>query len=97
MAEFQFGFTAFGKTDFDFVSPRGRKIIAAKLKKQLAHEPLKETRNRKKLRDSRLAPWELRIGCYRIFYKVEERTVTVVAVGSKEHNKLFIRGKEVQL
>jgi mRNA-degrading endonuclease RelE of RelBE toxin-antitoxin system len=97
MADFQFGFNAEAKKDFDFFSARERKTIAARLKKQLAHEPLKETRNRKRLRDSSLAPWELRIGHYRVFYKVEEHTVTIVAVGSKDHNKLFIRGKEVQL
>ena len=36
---------------------------------------------------------------YRVFYDVNEagKTVTVKAVGWKEHNKLLIRGKEYQL
>jgi mRNA-degrading endonuclease RelE of RelBE toxin-antitoxin system len=36
---------------------------------------------------------------YRVFYNIveEEQKVEIVAVGSKKHNKLFIRGKEMQL
>jgi addiction module RelE/StbE family toxin len=97
MAGFQIGFTADGKKDLDYLSARERRIITASLKKQLLQEPLKETRNRKKLRDNALGPWELRVGRFRVFYKVEQDVVTVVAVGSKQHNQLFIRGKEVQL
>jgi mRNA-degrading endonuclease RelE of RelBE toxin-antitoxin system len=97
MAEFQVGFNADGNKDLAFFSARERKIIVAAIKKQLAREPLKETRNRKALRDNPLAPWELRVGRFRVFYRVEECSVTVVAVGCKEHNQLFIRGKEVQL
>ena len=97
MAEYQLGFTAEGKEDLDFFSARERKIIVAQVKKQLGSEPLKGTRNRKRLRDNLLAPWELRIGRFRVFYNVEEQTVSIVAVGAKEHNQLFIRGKEIQL
>jgi imidazoleglycerol-phosphate dehydratase len=51
--------------------------------------------------------WELRIGTNRVFYDVEllppeaerseEGIVTIRAVGSKQHNKLFIRGREFEL
>jgi mRNA-degrading endonuclease RelE of RelBE toxin-antitoxin system len=39
------------------------------------------------------------VGIYRIFYDVEEEhaTVYVKAIGRKEHNRLFIRGKEYLL
>jgi mRNA interferase RelE/StbE len=97
MAEFQVGFSDDGKQDFDFFSARDRKLIATRIKKQLTLDPLTETRNRKRLRDNPLAPWELRVGRFRVFYAVEEDKVRIVAVGAKEHNKLFIRGKEVQL
>ena len=58
-----------------------------------------ETENRKMLRDNPIAPWELRVGKYRIFYEVENDIVTVIniSVGMKKHNTLFIRGKEVTL
>jgi hypothetical protein len=46
-----------------------------------------------------LAPWELRVGDFRVFYDVilEKATVVVVAVGQKVHNKLFIGGEEIVL
>lgn len=39
------------------------------------------------------------MGIYRIFYDVAEEhaTVYVKAIGWKEHNRLFIRGKEYLL
>jgi hypothetical protein len=42
---------------------------------------------------------ELRVGTYRIFYDVEEKsaTVRVQAIGWKAHNRLFLRGKEYLL
>jgi len=66
---------------------------------QLRGEPLRETRNRKALRPNDLSSWELRLGHYRVFYDVsaEAGTVTVKAIGWKEHNRLFIRGREFQL
>jgi mRNA interferase RelE/StbE len=60
---------------------------------------IKETKNRKKLRANPVAPWELRIGNYRIFYEVDNDSVKVIIilVGAKEHNILFIRGKRVKI
>jgi len=60
---------------------------------------LVETKNRKSLRDNPIAPWELRIGKYRVFYEVNEpgQMVSIVSVGHKEHNVLLIGGKEVQI
>jgi hypothetical protein len=36
---------------------------------------------------------------YRIFYEVQNHIVTVivVSIGMKEHNKLYIRGKDVKI
>jgi hypothetical protein len=44
-----------------------------------------------------LAAWELRLGKHRVFYNIEETTVKIIAVGAKEHNKLFIKGKRAEL
>jgi len=72
-------------------------IIAA-IEEQLSNEPLVQTRNRKRLRPNPLAPWELRVGNVRVFYDVEEPTkVTILAIGTKDRNKLYIEGKEIQL
>lgn len=66
---------------------------------QLRFQPLEETRSRKKLRVNPVAEWELRIGKLRVFYNVSEltRTVTIVAVGFKLGNLLFIRGEGKKL
>jgi mRNA-degrading endonuclease RelE of RelBE toxin-antitoxin system len=74
-------------------------IIMGAINVQLPHQPLDETRNRKRLRDNPLADWELRVQKYRVFYEVdaERQIVRIVAVGHKEHNRLFIGGEELEL
>lgn len=97
MAEYRIEFTEDGKHDLSFYTAHARKIIASEIRAQFMHQPLVETRNRKPLRDNPLAPWELRVGKFRIFYQVVESTVSIIAVGHKEYNVLFIKGKEVKL
>jgi mRNA-degrading endonuclease RelE of RelBE toxin-antitoxin system len=60
---------------------------------------LTESRNRKPLRPNDLSQWELRIDRFRVFYDVAGQGMAVVvkAIGWKEHNKLYIHGKEFQL
>ena len=68
--------------------------------RQLVHEPLVETRNRKPLRPNPVAPWELRVGPLRVFYEVASGTpdvVHVVAVGKKERSLLRIGRREIKL
>ena len=59
------------------------------IKKQLLHEPLKETKNRKPLRPNPIEPWELRIEALRVFYEIssdEPNIVKILAVGYKNGN-----------
>ena len=68
--------------------------------RQLGHEPLVETRNRKPLRPNPVAPWELRVGPLRVFYEVASGrpdVVHVVAVGKKERSLLRIGRREIKL
>src|ERR1043166_3661304 len=81
----------------DCVELRYHRLIAATIKEQLSHRPATETRNRKPLEEpaSFGATWELRFGpknSFRVFYDVnqEEKTVSVLAIGAKERNQLFI-------
>ena len=99
MAEYQIEVTEEAKADLYYYAAFERKIITNEIRVQLIHQPLIETKNKKKLRDNPIASWELRSGKYRIFYEVEEtsRKVAIVAVGHKEHNMLLIRGKEVKI
>jgi mRNA-degrading endonuclease RelE of RelBE toxin-antitoxin system len=50
-------------------------------------------------RPNQVAPWELRVGDFRVFYdvNVDDQVVTVVAVGHKAHNRLRIGGEEIEL
>ena len=57
-----------------------------------------ETRKRKRLRPNAMAPWELRMGTYSVFYEIRDNSVVLVlAVGNKELNDLYIRGRKVEL
>lgn len=73
--------------------------ILDQLEFQLAHEPTRETRNRKRLRPNSLAEWELRVDAFRIFYDVftEQKIVKVAAVGHKEGNTLYVHGEKYEL
>jgi mRNA-degrading endonuclease RelE of RelBE toxin-antitoxin system len=74
-----------------------QKVVDA-IEQQLAYQPNEASRNRKRLRPNQLAEWELRIGSFRVFYDSDTSAkVTVVAVGYKRANQLFIRGQEYTL
>jgi mRNA-degrading endonuclease RelE of RelBE toxin-antitoxin system len=81
------------------LTARQRSIVFDEVEEQLTHEPTTETRNRKEMRPNPLALWELRIGDLRVYYDVTEepQTVTVVAVGIKTGNRVFIGGEEKPL
>ena len=82
-----------------------RATVIDAIEKQLSHEPLTETRNRKLLRPNPIASWELRIGVLRVFYDVASSAkggrspslVRVLAVGKKERNLLRIGGEVIEL
>ncbi len=69
------------------------------IEKQLQHQPVAETRNRKRLHPNDLAEWELRLGRYRIFYNVNhaELRVKIEAVGYKRGSVLIVHGEEYEL
>jgi len=73
-----------------------QKIIVEAIKAQLPYEPFTKTKNRKPLRENPLSRWELRVKHYRIFYDVDQdsQLVEIKAIGYKEHNTVFFRGKE---
>ncbi len=97
-------YTAEALRDLEYFRKSERRLILDEVDHQLAYEATTETKNRKRLRPNRSAEWELRIRKYRVFYDVVEqvetegvRTVKIEAVGVKERNQLFIRGKEFNL
>jgi mRNA-degrading endonuclease RelE of RelBE toxin-antitoxin system len=79
-------------------------LIRTAIEEQLQHEPGKETRNRKPLRQPAPfeATWEIRFGpenCFRVLYGIDEerREVQILAIGVKEGNRLLVAGEEVEL
>jgi mRNA-degrading endonuclease RelE of RelBE toxin-antitoxin system len=96
MNQYEIVFTEEARQDLLQYNPYEQKIIVSEIRQQLAFQPLVETKNRKELRENPMASWELRAGRFRIFYQVLENEVSVIAIGHKDHNRLFIRGKEVK-
>jgi mRNA-degrading endonuclease RelE of RelBE toxin-antitoxin system len=85
---------------FRALTARDRTMVLSGIDRQLLHEPLKETKHRKPLRPNPIAPWELRVGQFRVFYEVvgsEGGVVRILAVGRKRRNVLVIGDKEIQL
>jgi mRNA-degrading endonuclease RelE of RelBE toxin-antitoxin system len=84
--------------DLTYFRAHEQRIILTGIATHLAYDATIETKRRKKLDLNRIAPWELRIDHYRIFYTIENATlIKVVAIGYKDHNDLYIRGKKVDL
>jgi mRNA-degrading endonuclease RelE of RelBE toxin-antitoxin system len=81
------------------LSKRDQKILVEAISRQLRNQPDQPTRNRKRLEANVLAPWELRVGAFRVFYDVdrESESVVILAIGQKKHNILYIGGEEFRL
>jgi len=99
MAAYRIEFTDDAHEDLLYFKAFERKIIVDDIKAQLTPQPRVATRNRKQLREHPMARWELRTGKFRTFYAVSDEPVAVriVAVGEKNRNELFIRGRKVEL
>ena len=87
------------------VERKYHRLIRDTIKKQLSHTPDRSSRNRKPL--ERIpgpsgSTWELRFGPanrFRAFYEFDEvrRTVSILALGVKDGQRLYIAGKELEL
>jgi mRNA interferase RelE/StbE len=95
---FRVTLTPSAEADLDYFKRYEQGIIVEAAQRYLRNDADAESQHRKQLRANPLAPWELRIGKYRVFYElVDLTTVKIVAIGYKEHNDLFIRDRRVQL
>jgi mRNA-degrading endonuclease RelE of RelBE toxin-antitoxin system len=98
--EYQIQFARSAQEHLVYLTARQQAVVLDAVKRQLRHEPLRETRNRKPLRPNPLAPWELRVDGLRVFYEVDAREtelVNILAIGVKTGNRLFIAGKEIAI
>lgn len=96
---YHINFTASAREDLIWFRKFDQQRIISAIETQLKHEPALITPQRKRLRPNQLAEWEVRAGLFRIFYDVNdtERIVSIAAIGHKQGNTLYIRGKEYQL
>jgi mRNA-degrading endonuclease RelE of RelBE toxin-antitoxin system len=87
------------RNHLDRLRTRDQRIIVDAITDQLTHQPDQPTRHRKRLEDNPVAPWELRVGNFRVFYDidVDDGIVIIVAVGQKVHDRLRIGDEEVEL
>ena len=92
------------KTHLRAIDPKYRGLIRMTIEEQLRFEPDKERRNRKPLQRPVAfeATWELRLGPenrFRVFYAVshERQEVQILAIATKERNRLLIGREEIKL
>lgn len=96
--EYWIALTESAKKDIAYFQAREQRIIVAGIIAHLKADAEVRTRKKKPLRPNPIAPWELRLDRYRVFYSIEaESTVKIVAVGHKEHHDLLIRGRKIEL
>ena len=88
----------------DAIESKYHRLIAETIREQLAYTPEVKTRNRKLLEEPTAfgATWELRCGpknSIRVFYEVDnaEKVVTILAIGVKEGNRLWVGREELRL
>jgi mRNA interferase RelE/StbE len=94
---FEVEFVPSADQDLESYTVRERRIILAGIAEFLETDANRGNKRRKQMRPNPLAPWELRIGDYRVFYEIQERSVVVLAIGHKVHNELFVRGRKVEI
>ncbi len=95
--KYQVNFTPSAEQDLKYLQAYEQRIVIAAIQSYLREEADVEGNRRKRLKPNEVAPWELRANKYRVFYELKAEAVEVVAIGYKEHNELFIRGKKVEL
>ncbi len=83
--------------DLRWFGRKDGRILLDEAERRLSADPLAETRSMKTLRPNPLAQRELRLfGKYRVLFNVdtEVEEVTIILVGEKRGNSLFVRGQE---
>jgi mRNA-degrading endonuclease RelE of RelBE toxin-antitoxin system len=95
---FEVTFVPSANQDLEVYTAREQQVILDAIANFLETDANVESKRRKQLRPNPVAPWELRIGNYRVFYEIREAgLVRVLAIGHKVHNELFIRGQRIEI
>ena len=100
MPAYEIAFAESVEKHLNALTARDRQTILAAISRSLRHEPTVITRNRKPMRPNPLAAWELRVGNFRVYYRVfvePDRMVEIAAVGVKRGDEIWIGGERVDL
>ena len=92
------------KSHLSTLDRKHHSLICQTIDAQLSYEPTVITRNRKPVIQPFPfeATWEVRFGpqnCLRVFYEVKQadHVVSVLVIGEKQGNRLYIAGEEVTI
>ena len=94
---FHINLTPTAADDLDYFDANEQRIIMAAVHTYLVHDAHIPTKRRKQLESNPIAPWELKKDNYRILYDIIDDTVDILAIGYKDHNDLFFRGRNVSI
>ena len=98
---FRIEYSAEARDHLRALDGRARATILDRVERKLRFEPTIAARNRKLLQSNELAPWELRVQRWRVYYEVRQdavgHLVLVKAIGVKQRGKVLIAGEEIEL
>jgi mRNA-degrading endonuclease RelE of RelBE toxin-antitoxin system len=85
--------------DLQWFKKHEQNIIVDGIAQRLRYEPTKPNRNRKMLRRTATATWELRISDFRVLYNVDVhvRIVEIDRIGEKRGSALYFRGQKEEI
>lgn len=85
------------REDLRKLRPTHKGLVRDSVERHLRYDAEVDLGSRKRLRPNPVAQWRLRVDPLRVYYDVERGTVWVKAIYVKQRNRLFRRGKEVDL
>jgi mRNA-degrading endonuclease RelE of RelBE toxin-antitoxin system len=93
---YQVTITRESKAQLQSFAATEQRVIIDGIAARLRDQPTAPSRALKPLRPNPFADYELRLGDFRILYRVDEENseVIIVAVGRKVGNKLIVAGEE---
>ena len=102
MKKFHIQYAPQTKNHLHFIEHKHWLLIRETIEQQLSFEPDVRTKNRKPMRRSPVASWEIRFGSknqFRVYYDInyEQGRVEVQAIGIKIRDKISIAGEEIPL
>ncbi len=81
--------------DFDRLHKFAATMVTDRIERHLRFAPARESRSRiKRLRGQQTADFRLRVGDYRVFYRIEGNEVLILRVLHKDETRQFYRGEE---